>query len=192
MEYRIDKNNKTYYYEVNYDKSKLIEIIKKLKELKYQKEEKIIGGGRNTTIFDTAEKLRKESRDRSIRFFERYAKYIGDYKVLDEKEKFKLTKEGFNKYFNHEVVFLVTRYTDLYYTVDDILKEGLKLEMLNDIIKYNESKEFKELEINKDFNYKRLLELYTKVLQCLQFKLTAVKENVENEVIEDGVSLKRK
>ena len=192
MEYIVEKNDKTYYYEVGYDKSTLKSLFNVLKELTYKTEEKISGGGRNGSIFDTPNKLKEQSRHISINMFERYAKYIGNYEVLYDKEKFTSERVGFEIYYNHELPFLYTRYTNLYFVLEELFENKPNIEIIKKIIEYSESKEFKELESNKDFDYKKLLEVYSNILQCFKFKLIAVKENVKSNEIEDGNSIKRK
>lgn len=192
MEYIVEKNDKTYYYEVGYDKTTLKSLFNDLKKLTYKTEEKISGGGRRSSIFDTPNKLKEQSRHIGINIFERYAKYIGNYEVLYDKEKFTSERVGFEIYYHRELVFLYTRYTNLYFVLEELFENKPNIEIIKKIIEYSESKEFKELESNKDFDYKKLLEVYSNILRCFKFKLIAVKENVESNEIEDGNSIKRK
>lgn len=210
MQYLVNKNDKMYYYDVNYDPNKLVDILSELEDLTYEKKDKMKSSGRNASMFDSDKKMKDYARRSSINLFKRYGTYVGDFTVLENSEVFTLEKDGFNKYYDYEISILYSRYTNLYRYIEFILYDfdyidnkhwfkGVKNNglskhnlLMDAILYYEDTEEFKTLEKNKDFDLKKLLELHSKLLKCLNFKLVAIKENINEEIIEDGFSIKRK
>ena len=212
MTYIEKKEKEINYYEVTFDKEKLKDIFNKLKSYKYIE----IGKGRMAGEITNWPATKKNIKKRVISLFD-FSHKEANEKIFPETIIHHVDKD--NDYVTYEYSY--DKYPDLYYYIDIILnnksvldynwifnseKDGLPLLgtinnkeqiIIEKILNYIDSYELTNHNIdgritNEKYDYIGLNKLYKETLECLKFKLIAVKSIVEKEEIITGLVLQKK
>ena len=214
--YEHQENDTEYTYNVTYDKEKLKEILEKLKEYSYTTVGKVKSVGDVTKWPATKKNIQKRI---AYLFSLSHSSKISNHKlhpktIIHHKENgsdFVTYEYSYERlpdlYFYIDIIIndeRVTYYYDLFGYIpkgipEYIARETQRRLAVKEILNYIDSSELVNHDTDTiikvpspDYDYKGLNELYKETLQCLNFKLVAVKKNLNDQEVVSGLTLQKK
>ena len=212
MIYEEKKDNAVYFYNVTYDNEKLKEILVKLENYSYILRNKGQIAGKITRWPATKKKIQK----RVISFFNAtqpnnkihpetivhhteddcdYVTYEYSFKKLPDLYHYIDIIVNNKDVMNYVDLFgYATGKLNMFYALahkEQLILEGILNYINSEELTNHYSKSVKETS-EQEYDYKGLNKLYKETLESFNFKLTAIKEFVDNQKIISGLSLQRK
>lgn len=201
MKYSCVRDECEYYYEVTYDRARLANIFKKLKEFKYTKYYNGQLAGDITRFPATINNLynrivartdRKVYKNSIVHHTENNMDYVT---YVYSKEKHVDLYGYIDSVINPINAHL---YSELFSSLSLLRFDGIDQEILDGLLNYSKSSELEDINIpnidvcsfcsKQDIDYEELKELYKETLSCFEFKLVAKKEKVSDSEKVDGYS----